>query len=353
MPRKILLFASQVYSLTILRPLQSAALERGDEVAWYYYHPSACAPYRREGERLLESVDEVSSFNADAVMVASNVVPDFFPGIKVQLFHGFDALKRPARRGFQRVRGFFDLYCTHGPAVTEVFQQLAEKHRHFAVVETGWCKLDPLFRGETEPPAAPDGRPTVLITSTFTPSLSLAVPLHDAIRELAASGRWRVLVTMHSKMAPETVARYRKLQNENLTFIETDDIVPLLQKADLMVSDTSSVIFEFLLLGKPVVTFRNRRPGPWLYDIDDPGQLEPAIQHVLDNPDDFMAEIEKLGEELHPCRDGRSSERVLQAVDRFIDERWGDNLRRKPLNLVRRLKMRRQLHYPLGKGILS
>ncbi|MDT8419557.1 MAG: CDP-glycerol glycerophosphotransferase family protein [Desulfuromonadales bacterium] len=353
MSRKILLFASQVYSLTILRPLQSAALERGDEVAWYYYHPSACAPYRRPRERLLETVEEVISFNADAVMVASNVVPDFFPGIKVQLFHGFDALKRPAHRGFQRVRGFFDLYCTHGPTVTEVFKPLADTHGHFAVVETGWCKLDPLFRPGSDLSAAADDRPTVLITSTFTPSLSLAVPLHDAIRKLAESGRWRVLVTMHPKMAPETVARYRNLQNENLTFVDTDDIVPLLQQADVMVSDTSSVIFEFLLLGKPVVTFRNRRPGPWLYDIDDPEQLEPAIRHVLDNPDAFMAEIERLGAELHPCRDGHSSERVLQAVDRFIDERWSDRLRRKPLNLVRRLKIRRELHYPLCKGLFS
>ena len=40
--------------------------------------------------------DEVMVFNPDVVLVTSNVVPDFFPGIKVQVFHGFSVGKRSA-----------------------------------------------------------------------------------------------------------------------------------------------------------------------------------------------------------------------------------------------------------------
>ena len=61
-----------------------------------------------------------------------------------------------------------------------------------------------------------------------------------------------------SKMAAAVVEKYRSIQSDNLVFEDTDDIIPLLKAADVMVSDTSSVISEFLLQYKPVVTFRNR-----------------------------------------------------------------------------------------------
>ncbi len=144
MPRKILLYASQLYSLSILRPVQDAALSRGDEVGWYYANPDLL-PYRAQSERRLATVDEVMAFAPDAVMVASNTVPDFFPGLKVQLFHGFSVSKRSDAKGHYRIRGFFDLYCTQGPATTRNFEILAAKYGHFKVVETGWPKLDPLF----------------------------------------------------------------------------------------------------------------------------------------------------------------------------------------------------------------
>src|SRR3546814_5311722 len=77
-------------------------------------------------------------------------------------------------------------------------------------------------------------------------------------------------------MDPKIVARYKALQNEYLRFAENDNILELFPQVDLMCSDTSSALNEFLLTYKPVVTFKNRRPGPQLIDIDDPAQFEPA-----------------------------------------------------------------------------
>lgn len=352
MPRKILLYASQLYSLSILRPVQQAALKRGDEVGWYYANPELLA-YRADGERQLALVDDVMAFAPDAVMVASNIVPDFFPGIKVQLFHGFSVSKRSDTKGHYRIRGFFDLYCTQGPATTRNFDILAKKYGHFKVVETGWPKLDPLFPQRQASPPDPGQRPRLLVTSTFTPALSLARPLYAEIRALAQTRRWQILVTLHPKMAPSTVQRYRDLHGDFLTFVETDNILPLLEQADVMLSDTSSVVFEFLLLGKPVVTFRNRKPGPWLINFEEPAQLADALSQALNPSPGLQQAIADLGRQIHPYNDGCSSERVLVAVDQFIDQGWGRKLKSKPLNLVRRWKTCRRLKYPLYKTFLS
>src|SRR3546814_1755016 len=82
-------------------------------------------------------------------------------------------------------------------------------------------------------------------------------------------------------MDPKIVARYKALQNEYLRFAENDNILELFPQVDLMCSDTSSALNEFLLTYKPVVTFKNRRPGPQLIDIDDPAQFEPAVRRAL------------------------------------------------------------------------
>ncbi|MEO8748285.1 MAG: CDP-glycerol glycerophosphotransferase family protein, partial [Rhodanobacter sp.] len=101
---------------------------------------------------------------------------------------------------------------------------------------------------------------------------------------------------------------------------------------------------EFLLTGKPVVTFRNRRPGPQLIDISDPRQFEGAIERALQRPPELLQAIRAYADAIHPWRDGRSSERVLDAIDAFIAA-GARNRSRKPLNLWRKVKMRRRIGY--------
>jgi CDP-glycerol glycerophosphotransferase (TagB/SpsB family) len=186
--------------------------------------------------------------------------------------------------------------------------------------------------------------PVILYHSTFSPSWSAAEILYDKVRELSRDGRYRFIVTFHPKMNPETTAKYRALQNEYLRFADDDNILDLFGQADMMCSDTSSALSEFLLTGKPVVTFKNRAPGPQLIDIDDAEQFEPAIERALARSPELMKAIDDFGTSIHPYRDGKSSERVLDAIDQFIAE-GGRNRRRKPLNLWRKLKIRRRIGY--------
>lgn len=337
MPKHYLLYGSERYALAILRPLQAAIRARGDEAAWFFDGPGAQDLHA--DERLL-SVAEVRAWQPLAVITSSNAVPHFFPGVKVETFHGFDAGK--PRHIY--IRGFFDLYCTTGPRDTRAFGEVAAKLGHFSVSETGWPKLDPFMRAIAGPLPPVRTPPVILYHSTFSPSWSAAETLYEEVKRLSRDGRWRWIVTFHPKMDPATTAKFRALQNDYLAFAENDNILELFGQVDLMCSDTSSALNEFLLTGKPVVTFRNRRPGPQLIDIDDPAQFEPAIERALARPPELMAAIGAYAEAIHPYRDGRSSERVLDAIDAFIAA-GARSRRRKPLNLWRKLKIRRRIGY--------
>lgn len=339
--KKFLLYASQNYSYAILRPLQEVIRARGDQVKWFLKGKDINRSYLAEDEICLRDVQAVIDYNADTTLVPGNLVPSFFPGIKVQVFHGFNVEKRSNTRGHFNIRGCFDLYCTQGPNTTATFKELSQQLGHFSVKETGWPAIDKLYANGNDEKRS---KPTVLLCSTFSTSLSCAEIIFDKVRELSQQGRWQWLVQFHPKMALSTVEKYKSIQGEHLTFVETDNVVPLLQQADVMVCDTSSVLSMFLLLNKPVVTFKNSNPKAHLIDIDDVALIEKSIEHALSRPDDVMQPISNFIEQTHPYKDGHSAERVLAAVDELLA---GKNLpkKRKPLNLMRALKMRKSLGY--------
>lgn len=334
-----LLFATELYALPILRPLAVAIAARGGKSAWCV--PQQLLGHLRDDEPALQTAGQVQVFAPDVVLVTSNWVPGFLPGIKVQVFHGFNVEKRTSQRGHFRVRGLFDLYCTQGPATTTPFQALARRHQHFAVVETGWPKLDPLLRQSTHADGflPPDSRPVIAYAPTFTQSLTSAHHLYDVIADAVHSGEWYWLLTAHPKSSPEVIARYAALAGANARFVQADALTDMLAAADVLISDTSSVISEFVVSGKPVVTFRNRVPQPHMLDIRQPDQLLPAVREALHPPAELLAEISRYAAFVHPTRDGRASERVLAAADALLAGHLGP-LARKPLNLWRRLQSR-------------
>ena len=345
---RALFYAEQNYAYAILRPLQREILRRGGEVRWFLVGTEIDATYLTELETRLTSVREVQGWQPDAVFVPGNTVPRFLPGLKVEVFHGFAAGKSYNRGedAHFAIRHCFDLYCTHGPTSTGRFRELAKEHGYFEVLETGWPMVDPLFTPVDNNPYVErrDSRPTVLFCSTFSRRYSCAETLFDRVRELKATGRFRWLVQFHPKMAAPTVEKYRSIADENLSFIETDNVIPLLQAGDVMLCDTSSILAMYLLLGKPVVAFRNQDPGPHLINIREPGELEGALESGLSPDRDRDEAIQRYCEGLDPFRDGRSSARILDGVERILAH--GLHVRnKKPLNLLRELKMRRQLNY--------
>ncbi len=342
-----LLFATERYALPILQPLADALQAAGHGVhAWLVDGAAGArldAPVRSVGLR------EAVALKPRAVFSAANWVPTFLSGPKVQLFHGFNVEKRDDARGHFRVRGLFDLYCTPGPATTAPFRALAARHPHFAVVETGWPKLDPLFRDDRGASAAlrapAQGRPTVLFVSTFPERLSAAPHLFDAIAAEVARGDRYWLLTLHPKCAPALFDRYRSLAGPNAAFVETEQLMAAQRAADVLVADTTSVVSEFVVQHKPVVTFRNRAPKPHMLDFDDPSALPALLAQAFAPSASLRQALADYADAIHPYRDGHASERVIAATEDLIAGRLG-KLAGKPLSgRLRALQIRADLGY--------
>jgi hypothetical protein len=343
---EFLLFGTERYALPILQPIADRLQVHGHSVAAWFVDGAAgarlAAPVRPVG--LAEAV----ATNWRAVITAANWVPPFLAGVKVQVFHGFDVEKRRPERGHYRIRGFFDLYCTQGPATTARFAALARTHGGFAVVETGWPKLDPLFRADNghvaDLRATAGGRPVVLFASTFSRRQSAAPILLDAIAAQIRRGDRFWLLTLHPKCPPAIADAYRRLAGPNARYIETEEIPLALRAADLLLADTTSVISEFAVLGKPVITFRNASPKAFMFDFDDPSNLPHVLDAAFAGDPVRAAATAAHAAAIHPYRDGASADRVIEAIEALVAGRLGH--RRRPwTNYLRALRIRAHLGY--------
>lgn len=336
---KFLLYLSQNYSFEILRPLARVMIEDGHEVCWFVEGDEVNLSLFSNNEVRLKTIKEAIKFAPDASFLPGNTVPSFIPGIKVQLFHGFEWKKK----GHFRIRGCFDLYCTQGPFFTDHFLSLRRKHPHFSVVETGWPKLDALFESDNE--VAHKATPQLLYAPTFSPSLSSADALFDEICMLSHSKPWMWKIKFHPKMDTAIIDKYKQAQHEKLQVVEEHTILPLLQECDVMVSDTSSAITEFLLMNKPVVTFANSQPDPVLIDIQSPTELAGALDNALQKAPQLMQSIKEYCQQMHPYCDGLSARRVLDAaIDEVNNFPRSENIP-KPSNWFRNIKLRKRLGY--------
>jgi hypothetical protein len=336
--KNYLFYIEHDYSYEILRPLQKEIQKQGDHVCWFLVGKQI-NNHLSKAEHELKTVEEVIEYDPQACFVPGNTIPNFIPGLKVQVFHSLEWKKKTTFR----IRDCFDLYCTHGPSTTNTFNILKQKHQHFDVIETGWPKTDALF--EAIPVNFPEARgPIILYAPTFSPKLTSAAELYDSIKKLSKQQSWFWIIKFHPKMNPKLVDQYRKIEGKNLKIIEQDSIAPLLKSAELMVSDTSSVIGEFALLKKPTITLNNAMPDDYIINISNHTELESAINAVLADKTAIFKEVAEYAKQLHPYYDGQSSQRVLQAVNNMSEKNL-DYLQPKPKNIFRHIKMRMKLNY--------
>ena len=105
----------------------------------------------------------------------------------------------------------------------------------------------------------------MLYAPTWSPASSLDVAGEDIITTLADAG-WNVIVKLHSlsldaqtpKFSGGVDWRARMAAIERpgrIVHVEEPDASPLLAASDLMVTDHSTIGFEFFLLDRPLIVF--------------------------------------------------------------------------------------------------
>jgi hypothetical protein len=309
------------YSFGILEPIMQVLKEKNYEYIWFV-RSAILEKFPFQDQRCTSKIEDLFSFNSDAIFVPGNEVPYDIRGVKAQVFHGLAGEKK----GHFRIRNYFDLYLTQGPYFTRWFSKAAVKHKDFSVVETGWPKLD-VYAKELHK-YDPDklsllkkysAKKIILYAPTFSPSLTSAPYVLSQIEELASEKKYLIVIKFHDLMADDLIDSYKKLSMsfENVLFIEERNIIKYLLIADLMISDTSSVVYEFLLLDKPVITFKNNSDAiKW----DNLLSFTSLVKRVRENllEDLFKEQRLKILKEYHPYTDGNSAKRMVEAVEDYI-----------------------------------
>ena len=320
--------------------------EKGFPFLWFVKEPLLkIFPFSEE--LVTSDMNVVKSFRSDAIFVPGNEVPYYLRGLKVQVFHGLAGEKK----GHFRIRHYFDLYLTQGPYFTKKFLQLKKRYKNFEVLETGWPKLDVYgkyfekYNSEKQDLLKKyRAEKIVLYAPTFSPSLTSASYLIDEFKELAKDGEYLILVKFHDLMATELIKVYQELSInfENIVYEEERNIIKFLLIADCMVSDTSSVVYEFLLLDKPVITFRSNSKSIRWENTTIYKNLRSLVDSNL-REDEFKLEREKINAEYHPYTDGNSALRMVDTTLRYIAGNGVPESRK--LSFMRR----RKIHKIFGK----
>jgi hypothetical protein len=142
--------------------------------------------------------------------------------------------------------------------------------RDDAAILVGFPKLDALVNGGYDGAAVrrrlglTASRPTALYAPTWSPASSLNIAGESIVANLAQSG-WNVIIKPHAwsfdpdpKYSGGIDWRQRLRDAERpgqVALCDDADVTPLLAAADLLVTDHSSVGFEFCLLDRPVIVF--------------------------------------------------------------------------------------------------
>lgn len=337
---KIVLFCENRYAIDILQPLYDEAMRQGrHEVLWYIHRKKIVKFELCGGASWTDSIQQVADFCPDAIFVPGNIVPYYLQGVKIQVFHGYAAEKK----GHLMIRRYFDTYFTQGPFFTSRFEALAKKYGDFEVRETGWTKQDWIYRhlhdyeGEKQQLLSEHGKKQIVIYApTFSPKLTSLPHMKAALEQLLSERDVLLIMKFHPLTRKEWCDEYREWAKTqpHAIYIEAGENVTRYQMmSDVMISDTSSAVYEFLLLNRPVITLNAIAKDIYSENITDPAQLVDAFDRAQNNPES-ISKRRWIVDNYDPHLDGRCCERMIAEAEDYI-RRHGVPAKRK-LNLWRK-----------------
>lgn len=336
---RIVLFCEHKYAISILAPLQDEANKTQKHSVLWFVDARNIPDFSMKNEvKWTNSMQEVYDFSPEAIFVPGNIVPYYLPGVKAEIFHGYAAEKKD----HWVIRRYLDMYLTQGPFFTKEFKRLSEKYKDFEVVETGWPRQDWIFENlhtfdeyKHQLLSEYNKSKVVLYAPTFSPSLTSLPFIKESLRKLANEKSIVLLLKFHPLTKQEWIEEYKQLASEveNIILIDDHNVTKYMLAADVMISDTSSTVYEFLLLDKPVITYKNVAREKYWLDIDNLDNLCDAFE-TAQTSDEYLEKRRWIINNYDPYLDGKVAERMFSAVEDYI-ARYGVPKQRK-LNIWRK-----------------
>ena len=301
--------------------------------------------FEKKGYKITE---ETSGFDLVVCGDALKNPEKFGDVVRVHLDHGV-GIKTLRIRNIVRQENFHYHLFLEGQYWYDYIKSLGcENKADFYI--TGIPKLDPFFWKSyynnkeliAKLKLCPDKK-TVLFAPSYRPSCIKYIK--EKVIDLIP--KYNLIIKLHpyswgGKYAPHSQHKfYEKLsQTNNGMFLipkEDYDIYPYLFLADTMISDTSSVLNEFLALGKHGIIYvlphekLNHSDGMPILSINPREWLKDAFPHIF-KPDDLVAAVEmainptkEMKQKLEEYRnyfftglDGNSSKRVKTKIDELM-----------------------------------
>jgi CDP-ribitol ribitolphosphotransferase len=335
---KYIFYIAKAYSIPIIQPLAEYLDKQGSDYRFYVSEKV----YKRRPEswdenKILLRLKDARNYKPDFVLCPGNFVDFRIPGLKVQVFHGLGVEKDV----HYKIRHFFDIYLTSGPYVTERYKNLQDKYGYFLIRETGWPKIDYILNY----PAGnirkdlnlPEDKKVILYAPTFSTQHESVSSLTDVIPQIMKDDEFWIF-KFHELMDPDLIKDYQALDKLKALVLVDAEITPYLHASNVMISDTSSVIYEFMVLDKPIITYKTQARQDKGIDIKKPDELRIALDRSFANPDEFKKNRRRNLEEINPYLDGKISERVFRELQAILEQ----NIRakkRKPFNMFRKLQV--------------
>lgn len=263
----------------------------------------------------------------DAVIMFRNMAWKFPCGkiIRIGFEHGAYNFKRFSKAHYYNLFTVFFMTSTHD----------VERVRKIGVTKAeavGFPKIDTAFTGdqsiESDVPAAlrEPHKKTILFSATWDGSgMSTVDRWYDMLPRLTRE--YNVWVTLHPWVSAPFRDAIRK--TPGLFFIEDYNVTRFITHADVCIGDTNSLIAEFCLLDKPVITFRVPRTPRTMDDvielieavsirIDSVEELPAAIEQALDKASVFSAQrrnaVERFFDRPDGCAGKRAAQRIVELV---------------------------------------
>ena len=216
-------------------------------------------------------------------------------------------------------------------------------------IQVGYSKLDPIVNGE-EPGldfqkiGLDSNKKTILYAPTFNPSSLECFP-DDWPKYFSG---YNILIKPHTftftidqyKKQREKLIKWAKFDNTYVASENNLSIVPFMKSADILLSEASSTLFEFVALNKPVIVcnffkLKWSYRGPFHYrfvnrfgkdnvlyqgiglHVNKFKELLTAIPQQLENPDQFSKNRKQYTFDHVGPTDGNASKRIVEWVESY------------------------------------